>query len=225
MTYKINIGVSDLNQKIGTIGLIGRFKPLHNGGASMLESICEKADYVKIGIGSAYDKDLVIDYKYNLRNPFTPDESKNMIDAFLKERFNNYEVLLVPDFGHIPGCENGQPWRKYVVDKFGELDYFVSGNGYVADLLQVDYNIIHPVVLIPENRRVKLKATEVRVEMARGNDWKEMVPKQVAKYIMDYNLDRRFRVEFGLETISNYLGTEYWMIETGNEERLHTYES
>lgn len=56
---------------LGAVGFIGRFKPLHNGAALALETLCEQADKVKIGIGSVN--------KYNLRNPFTAEESQEMI--------------------------------------------------------------------------------------------------------------------------------------------------
>ena len=48
-----------MENKLGTIGLIGRFKPLHLGASVLLESACEKAEKVIIGIGSSN--------KYNIR--------------------------------------------------------------------------------------------------------------------------------------------------------------
>ena len=91
--------------KLGRVGVIGRFKPLHNGGALMLDAICENADHVVIGLGSSN--------KYNLRNPFTGDESAGMIEAYLSPRFSNYELIHVPDFGHIQEFSDGKKWKEY----------------------------------------------------------------------------------------------------------------
>lgn len=103
--YMITLnGGTKMQNNLGRVGVIGRFKPLHNGAAVLLESLCEKSDHVLIGIGSSN--------KYNIRNPFTSDETKDMIELFLKEKFTNYEIIKIPDFAHIPGCENGQQWRK-----------------------------------------------------------------------------------------------------------------
>ena len=121
------------NKKFKRVGLIGRFKPLHLGGAVMLECVCENAEHVVIGIGSSN--------KYNVRNPFKAHETKDMINAFLSTRFSNYEIIYVPDSGHIPEFKDGQKWRKYVLEYFGKLDCFISGNDYVRELLK---NGAHP---------------------------------------------------------------------------------
>ena len=58
---------STLPEKLGRVGFIGRFKPLHKAAAIVLEEICKRSDHVIIGIGSAN--------KYNYRNPFTAELS------------------------------------------------------------------------------------------------------------------------------------------------------
>ncbi|MBI2666261.1 adenylyltransferase/cytidyltransferase family protein [Candidatus Woesearchaeota archaeon] len=200
------------------LGVIGRFKPLHKGGAVMLETLCEKADHVIIGIGSSN--------KYNVRNPFTAEESQAMVEAFLSSRFNNYEILYVPDFAHISGYEDGQQWRVYVKEHFGKLDAFVSGNSYVGDLLKEDYPIIHPADLISADKKIMMRGSAVRLEMARGGDaWKEMVPENVAKYLVENKLINRFRKEFGLQTLIALVdGVEYTRSETEEEEKEHPKE-
>ncbi len=203
-------------KELGTVGLVGRFKPLHNGGAAMLESICDNADHVLIGIGSSN--------KYNSRNPFTAEESRGMIDAYLSQRFSNYSFIEVPDFAHIPEYSDGQKWKEYVVGHFGKLDYFVSGNSYVSELLQDKYRIIHTAEKIPSEKRTCLRATTVRMEMAKGCDWKRLVPKEVADYLEKNGLVERFRREFGLETIAELSGTEYLKHETALDEKVHATE-
>lgn len=180
------------------VGVIGRFKPLHNGGAVLLEAICEQAEHVVIGLGSSN--------KHNVRNPFTSEESQAMVAAFLSSRAvpeQQYEFLHVPDFGHIPEFANGQKWREYVKDHFKELDAFISGNSYVSALLKDDYRVVPAVTLVPEEKRIPIKGTMVRREMAKGTEaWKEMVPAVVRDYLLENNLVERFRREFGLQTLA-----------------------
>lgn len=204
-------------KELGRVGLVGRFKPLHNGGAIMLESVCQKADHVIIGLGSSN--------KYNVRNPFTADESQAMIDLFLRPKHSNYEFVKIPDFAHHPEYGDGQRWRQYVVDSMGPLDHFVSGNDYVQALLSNDYDIMHPADLIPKERQLMLRATEVRVEMARGDGWKTLVPYEVSRYIEQNGLDKRFRQEFGLHTLACAADERYWLPENVMQEKAHTLEA
>lgn len=202
--------------KLGRVGLIARFKPLHNGGALMLEAVCERAGHVVIGIGSCN--------KYNARNPFTADESKDMVDKFLTGRFSNYSFISVPDFGHIPKYSDGQMWREYIFNTYGELDHFVSGNDYVSELLKNNYDIIHPASLISRDKQVRLRATEVRIEMARFGNWKELVPENVAGYLESSGLVDRFRREFGLETLGEMFEGNYSERESVDQEKSHVGE-
>jgi nicotinamide-nucleotide adenylyltransferase len=199
-------------KKLETVGLIARFKPLHNGGAVMLETLCENAAHVKIGLGSCN--------KYNARNPFTAEESKGMVDAFLSPKYSNYSCIYVPDFGHIPEFRDGQRWKQEILNLFGGLDAFVTGNQYVAELLENDYKIIHPSELIPSEKWDKTRGTMVRVEMAKGGDYKRLVPDAVADYLEQYQLVERFRKEFGLETLM-MLASEDYMAEGLENEKIN----
>jgi len=206
-----------MENNLGKIGFVGRFRPLHNGAAALLESLCEKATHVIIGVGSSN--------KYNVRNPFTAKETKDMIDAFLSDRFNNYEIIQIPDFAHIPGNEDGQKWRKYVLGTFKELDYFVSGNDFVRRLLQDDYEIIHPGNIVPKEKHVFLRGTRVRYEMAKCGKWEKFVPKKVSQYIKAKQLDERFRREFGLQSIASAVEHDYNQNESALQEKLHAQEN
>jgi cytidyltransferase-like protein len=201
----------------GRIGVIGRFKPLHLGGAAMLEAVCENAEHAIIGIGSAGP-----DYKYNMRNPFTPLETREMLDAHLSQRHSNYEIIEIPDFAHIPQYSDGSKWKEQMTQAYGKLDCFVTANPFVSSLLRDTYEIIAPGTLIPPEKWTRLRATEVRMRMAQGTLWEDLVPTQVASYIKEHGLDNRFRREFGLETIASC--ADYTRIETVDEEREHAQE-
>ena len=204
-------------KKFHKLGVIGRFKPLHNGGALLLETVCEQAEHVIIGIGSPN--------KYNMRNPFTAEETKEILEAYLSPRFKNYEIVFVQDYAHIPEYSDGKKWKEETVKRFGSLDAFVTGNDWTAELLKQDYKILHPAELIPEEKWIMLRATMVRVEMAKGGNWQELVPEAVARYIKENKLDERFRKEFGLQTIAKLADCkDYTQPEDAWAERLHTLE-
>lgn len=184
-----------MQKDLGLIGTVARFKPVHNGHAAMLESMCERADRVIIGLGSAN--------RYNAKNPFTPQESREMIETILSPRFSNFSFIEVPDL------DNGPRWREMVKGLYGNLHHFVVENDYVQSLLKDDYSLILPVTLVPVERRVPLSATMVRRAMAMAGPWESMVPLPVASYIKDRSLDARFRQEFGLATLA-LAGIEYF---------------
>ena len=178
---------------LGRTGFVGRFKPLHDGAARALDELCAQSDHVMIGIGSAN--------KHNLRNPFTAAEVRGMLDAYLAPRHENYTVIGLPDFAHLPGMEDGQAWATYARDAYGPLDAFVTGNPFVERLLAPAYRIIHPATVVPRERWVRMCATDVRLAMARGDAWEPFVPTEVAAYLKEHGLDERFRREFGLATL------------------------
>jgi len=172
------------------LGIIGRFKPVHNGHAIILETICKRAMHVHIGLGSCN--------RLNVRNPFTAQESAEMIDLVLKPQHTNYSLITVPDF------DNGPLWRENALKLWGNLDCFVTANDYVKSLLKNDYKIVHPLEVLSVDNRERVNATMVRVAMAQGQLWEHFVPESVADYLKQNKLVERFVNEFGLETLSSY---------------------
>jgi nicotinamide-nucleotide adenylyltransferase len=172
------------------IGMVARWQPVHHGHALVLRALCDRAARTLIGIGSSN--------RYNLRNPFTLEETSDMIRLALDGR-ENYTLIPVPDL------DDGPRWRLMILDLFGPLDLFVTANPYVASLLAADYRVVKPVELISEDEQIAIDGTMVRREMACGDGWRNLVPKNVADYIAAKQLEERFRREFGLETLA--LGT------------------
>lgn len=191
--------------------VIARFKPLHNGARLMLENTCKNADYVLIGVGSAN--------KYDYRNPFTFEETKDMLETQVYLQKVPHDIVALNDYGHIPKFRDGKKWKTEVLQKFQNIDTIVTANPYVTKLLEDNYKIVHPGTLIPKENWLYMKATQVRVAMAKGQNWQNMVPKEIAEYIEKNNLEKRFRQEFGLETLAKNLAKEYWKHETMEQEQ------
>ncbi|HFD39743.1 MAG TPA: hypothetical protein ENJ31_07860 [Anaerolineae bacterium] len=169
------------------IGMVARWRPVHRGQAAVLRALCDRAAEALIGIGSAN--------RYNVRNPFTLEETMDMIHLVLAGR-ENYRLIPVPDL------DDGPRWRRLVLDLFGPLDCFVTANPYVASLLADDYPLLRPVDLVPPEERVAIEGRMVRRAMAQGDGWRDLVPPEVADYIAARRLDVRFRREFGLQTLA-----------------------
>ncbi len=169
------------------IAMVARWRPVHLGQEVVLKALCNQAAHVKIGIGSSNT--------YDYRSPFTAEETQDMLELALSE-FSNYEIIQVPDLF------DGPRWREMVLKLFGELECFVTDNPYVAELMKRDYKIVRPVTLVAEEDRIKVSGTMVRRAMARGEDWQSFVSPKIRKYILEHQLDARFRNEFGLETLA-----------------------
>lgn len=169
------------------IGIVARWRPVHRGHAPVLRALCDSASDALIGVGSSN--------RYDLRNPFTLEETADMIRLVLAGR-KNYMLIPVPDL------DDGPRWRKMVMELFGSLDLFVTDNPYVSSLLAEDYRVTRPVALVAEDDKTPIDGTMVRREMARGNGWRNLVPKEIAHYIAARQLDERFRREFGLQTLA-----------------------
>ncbi len=167
--------------------MVARWRPVHRGHAAVLRALCASGEETLIGIGSAN--------RYNVRNPFTLEETRDMLELVLGE-FEGYKLIPVDDL------DDGPRWRTIVADMFGPLDAFVTANPYVSSLMSETYRILRPVDLVPESERIAVDGTSVRMAMARGEDWADLVPAEVADYIKTRNLDERFRREFGLETLT-----------------------
>lgn len=194
-------------------GVIGRFRPLHNGAARMLETLCSIYSELLIGIGSANI--------YNHRNPFTAEETEEILHLYLGPRQPNYKIVKLIDTGHIPEYSDGQMWRKQVITHFSKIDLLVTSNPYVEKLLNQDYKIVHPATLIPKDQQIPIKGSMVRMAMALGEEYTDLMPPEVAVYYQKKGLVERFRREFGLLTLTALDGGEWVQKETIEKEKTY----
>ncbi len=167
--------------------MVARWKPVHLGHAAVLRALVRSAETVLVGIGSSN--------RYDVRNPFTAEESEEMVRAALPST-DTLRFLRIPDL------DDGPRWRLMVAELMGPLDLFVTANSYVRDLMTDLYSVVHPAWLVPPEERIRLDATMVRKAMARGDGWRTLVPTDVARYLDDHGLPERFRREFGPQTLA-----------------------
>jgi len=176
-----------LHEHFARLAMIARWRPVHLGHEAILRALCQSGEKVLIGIGSSN--------RYNVRNPFTLEETRRMLELVLSD-FDNFQIVPVPDL------DDGLRWRVMVKDLFGALDLFVTENPYVASLMKDDYRTALPIELIRPEEQVPVDGSRVRRAMARGENWESLVSQVVAEYIKSNQLDIRFRKEFGLETLA-----------------------
>lgn len=167
-------------------GFVARFRPPHLGHAAILAALARAAGTVVIGIGSANRRDA--------DNPFTAEETAELLAPLLPE--GRSEIHLLPDL------YDGPRWAEMVRERFGEIDLFVTANPYVRSLLDGRWRLAHPLELLGPEERVAVDGKAVRRAMARGEEWERLVPAVVAQALKARGLMRRFRDEFGLETLA-----------------------
>jgi nicotinamide-nucleotide adenylyltransferase len=176
------------NEKIDkVVAVLGRWQPVHLGHQAVLEALCERFERVVIGVGSADTHDY--------RSPFSLTEVTGMLQISLRA-YANYELAPIPDLASDP------EWCRLAAEAFRGIPRLVTANPYVKYLLEDRFAISHPADYVPEERKAAVSATMVRREMARGEGWKRLVVPEIADFILENGLDRRFRGEFGLHTLA-----------------------
>ena len=163
----------------------------------LLETVCREADIVRIGIGSSN----VIDH----RNPWTADETEEMIDAHLSEHYHNYT------FHHIPDFRDADRWRDEVSRQLGSLDLFVSGNPYVRDLMKDTYQTKDMLDLIGKENHLEISGTLVRGRLATaGADYRSLLPEAVADWLEADSRIERFRKDWGKKALRDMPPGDAW---------------
>jgi nicotinamide-nucleotide adenylyltransferase len=169
------------------VAIIGRWRPVHRGHQAALHALCEQFEHVSVGIGSAN--------VYDYRNPFTLEEVTEMLHLTLGG-FTNYYLAPIPD------TPDEDEWRRLAQEALGHPDLLVTANPYVRAVLDGIWPVKHPVEFIPEDRKVPVSGSMLRRHLAAGEPWQDLVPTQIADYLIKNRLDRRFRAEFGLQTLA-----------------------
>jgi nicotinamide-nucleotide adenylyltransferase len=173
--------------RLTNAAIIGRWRPVHLGHQAALHALCEQFEHVSVGIGSAN--------VYDYRNPFTLEEVTHMLHLAL-EGYTNYHLAPIPD------TPDEDEWRQLAQDALGHPDLLVTANPYVQAVLDGLWPLAHPVTFIPEEHKIPVSGSMLRRRLAAGVAWQDLVPPQIADYLTKNNLDRRFRAEFGLQTIA-----------------------
>lgn len=146
---------------------IGRFQPFHNGHLALIKQMLTEVKKLHIVVGSAQ-------HKSTKDNPFSADERRAMILAALTtEGITNVDIALVPDIH-----DHGQyvSHIKRFVQKFDIV--------YVAENKHLEQLFTAAGCDVKTHHRIdSIMGTEIRMRMAKGEPWEQLVHPAVAEFL------------------------------------------
>ncbi len=149
---------------------IGRFQPFHKGHLKVVKYLLDKVEELVIIVGSSQ-------HSHTKDNPFTTGERITMIRLALDEEgINPSRYLIIP----VPDVEMHSTWVSHVISYSPKFDVIFS-NEPLTQRLFIEAGF--KVESIPFYNREKLSATEIRRRILSNEDWEELVPKSVTKFI------------------------------------------
>jgi cytidyltransferase-like protein len=185
---------------------IGRYQTFHNGHINGAKQIEESGiEKLIIGIGSAQEKNT-------LKNPFTFEERKKMVQLALEDELTiPFEIFAVPDtntdeswtqyiLDNIPKSKKKEQnnlnqknisWSDYIIENKNidvGFDTVYSGNPHVKNCFK-NYN----VQSLDENR-VPLSAGTIRQKIGTNENINNEVPQKVINYLQEINARDRLKI-------------------------------
>jgi len=152
--------------------LVGRFQPFHLGHLNAVKFALSKVDMLWIIIGSAQKSQ-------ESRNPFTAGERLLMIKKVLDaNKVDPKRWAAVP----VLDVDVHSLWVNQIDMLVPRYDVAFTNDPFSTMLFKEHGK---KVVKVPMLKRKFLSGTEVRRRMASGENWKELVPAQVAAIIKE----------------------------------------
>ncbi|MDO8481383.1 MAG: nicotinamide-nucleotide adenylyltransferase [Nanoarchaeota archaeon] len=145
---------------------VGRFQPFHNGHLRDVHDALGFSEKVIIGVGSSEESGTP-------ENPYSFEQRKEMIQRALHDdKIVRFEIVAIPDIN-----DDGA-WVSHVQTTVGKFDVVYTGNAHTRELFEKAGIAVRGV------RFVKgVSGTITREMMAKGEEWKNLVPKSVAAYL------------------------------------------
>ena len=161
--------------------MMGRFQPFHLGHLDLVKQILDECDQVIIAITSSQ-------FNYLEKDPFTAGERIEMIHDSLKESDIDLSRCFIIS---IENQFNIATWASYLKTALPHFDKVYSGNDYVKMLLaDSKINVVTPKFL----DRAQYNATNIRLMIISGDDWQNLVPNAVVKFLQKINGKQRLDV-------------------------------
>jgi len=149
---------------------VGRFQPFHKGHLEAVKDILAEVDELIIVVGSSQ-------YSHKIDNPFTAGERVSMIkQALEEEKISPSRCWIIP----VPDVHVHMVWVAQVVGYTPKFDTVYTNEPLTRRLFLEKGFKVKPV---PFHKREIYSATEIRKRMLNEENWKELVPKNVAKFI------------------------------------------
>ena len=162
------------------IGLfVGRFQPFHLGHFLVIQGMVKMCRKVVIVIGSSQEQRTKL-------NPFTFEERREMIQRALQAEdiIPVYDVEIMG----IPDVEGDEKWVEDILAKAGDVEKVWTGTPWTKECFEKKGIAVQDIKEVPG-----ISATEIRKHMKEGGDWKPMVPKDVANYLIDIEAEEKIQ--------------------------------
>ena len=157
---------------------VGRFQPFHNGHYKVVKKLLANYDELIIVIGSA-------ESTLSLENPFSTGERIVMIrSCFSGKELARIIIVPIRDIG------DHNNWVAHLSSYTPKFDIVHSNNDLVKTLFSKAGIQVKPIDFFD---REIYEGKKIRELMVRGDSWRSLVPKQVAKYIDSINGCERLR--------------------------------
>lgn len=152
--------------------VVGRFQPLHNGHVQLVRLAREQCGDVAIAVGST-------NAKPSLRNPFTWEERKAMLDAV----FPGVPVFNVPDI------HDREAWVAHLLAITGPVDRVYGNDENSQSLFEAAHvDVVRPGLV----ERNAWEGSAIRALMAEDDpSWRKLVPNPVVELLDKWNGPRR----------------------------------
>jgi len=160
---------------------VGRFQPFHQGHLHVIQDILGDVDELIIAIGSAQ-------CSHTIDDPFTAGERIEMIRrALSSEQINPSKYLLIP----VTDLNDNRLWVSHVRSLVPHFDVVFSNKPLVKILFTEAGFKVQPIKF---HQRERYSATDIRRKIiAKDEEWKDLVPKEVAEFIESIKGDERLR--------------------------------
>ena len=142
------------------------------GHLSAVKAVLEEVDELVIVVGSAQ-------YSHTMANPFTAGERLVMIRLALQEAdLDSSRVWVVP----VPDVHLHMLWVSALEGYTPKFDFVYSNEPLTRRLFtEAGYKVKG----IRFFERKVYSSTDIRAKMVKGEDWKSLVPKSVAAFIVE----------------------------------------
>ena len=149
---------------------IGRFQPFHNAHLLDIKKILKEADEIIIAIGSSRENNTK-------ENPFSYNERKKMIEkVFKSNKIKSYKIYPVPDL------YNDKKWVECIKNNLPKYDFVYSGNQWTLKCFKKFDSKVKKLKLVRG-----ISSTKIREMIVKNKNWKKLVPKEIADYIVKVN--------------------------------------
>jgi nicotinamide-nucleotide adenylyltransferase len=160
--------------------VVGRFQPLHNGHVQLIRRALEECVNVTVAIGSSTARP-------SLRNPFTLDERRRMLEAVFA---NQVQIVALPDI-HDPAR-----WAAHVLSITGPVDRLYGNDADNTGLFEAAGMMVESPGLV---ERERFEASRIRAQLAEDDPaWRKAVPAAVARLLDEWRAPQRLMSMEGL---------------------------